>query len=156
MSEKEATAYQVPIDRRKYFVKCTVTKNNYAPPQESEVWLEMQGSHGNLQHRQLFSASQHKSDDIYRKVIKKIEENFNIGIQHSSTGFCNQYGGKDGIFKIGEKGLRGIVNQAIGLGDLVLKPPLKPQKNVTNVLVISEEAFKQGLVGSVLHCDGVM
>lgn len=157
MSEKEAKAYGVPIDRRKYFVKCSITKNNYAPPQENEVWLEMQGSHGNLQHRQLFSASQHKSDGIYNKIIKKIEENFNIGIQHSSTGFCNRYGGKDGIFKIGEKGLRSIVNQAIDLGDLVLKPPLKPQKNVTNVLVISEEAFKQGLAGSVFHhSEGVM
>lgn len=151
MSEKEARSYEVPMDRRKHFVKCTVTKNNYAPPQESEVWLEMQGSHGNLQHRQIFSASQHKIEDIYNKVLKKIKENFNIGIQHSSTGFCKEYGGKDGIFKIGEKGLRSIINEAIDSGNLVLKPPIKPQKNVTNVLAIPE-----GLTGSGLKYEGLM
>lgn len=142
MADKEAKSLNVPDSQRKSFVKVEVTKNNYAPPQSLPVWLELTKPHGILNYVELTHAGENKKIETLSKVIEKIKENASKGIEQSKSAFSKQYAGTDNIFKTGDKSLRGLIEQAIEEGLLVLSPPKFPIKNVSEVLVVAHQEPK--------------
>ena len=149
MSKDEANKFGVPDIDRKRYVNAEVTKNNYAPPQTENVWLELTAPHGILKYVNLTSETECKAQATILKIIKKIEENAAKGIEHSKSKFAKEYSGKDGIFEIGDQGLRGLIEQAIEKGLLTLKPPKEPTKNVTEVLVVADNLKEPEFNGSI-------
>lgn len=139
MSTDEAKKYGVSKDCRKSFVSTEVTKNNYAPPQMTPVWLELTKPHGILNYVELTHTGENKKIETISKVIEKIKENASKGIEQSKSAFCKQYAGTDNIFKTGDKSLRGLIEKAIEDGLLVLSPPKCPIKNVSEVLVVAHQ-----------------
>lgn len=136
MSSAEAKKFGVPDNHRKSYVKAVVTKNNYAPPQSEDVWLELTAPNGILHAAELFTASDCKAEDSISKIIKQIEKDAANGKEFSKSAFAKEYGGSSNIFKIGDKGLRGLIEQAIEKGNLICKSPKTPTKNVTEVLAV--------------------
>lgn len=148
MSTAEAKAFDVQEKHRKTYVKAEVTKNNYAPPQEGAVWLELTFPHGILKRVEMTMAADNKSADKITKIVNKVAEEATKGKEYSKSGFAKEYGGAGGIFEIGDKGLRGLVEQAIEEGLLVLKAPKNQKINVVEVLVVADKIKEPELHGS--------
>ena len=139
MSIDAAKKFGIQEDCRKSYVSAEVTKNNYAPPQQAPVWIELTKPHGILKYVELATTGENKKIEITSKIIEKIKENANKGLEHSKSGFVNAYSGTDNIFKTGDKSLRGLIEQALEDGLLVFSPPKVPIKNVTSVLVVAHQ-----------------
>lgn len=133
MSEAEAKTYDVPKDQRRLNIKALVTKNNYGPPQAEDVWLKLSES-GVLARVEMSTALDTKNEERLAKIVKKVTDDAAIGIEHSKSGFGKEYAGKDGIFEIGDQGLRGLIELAIEKKLLQLVPPSTPKANVSLVL----------------------
>jgi len=111
------------------------------------VWLELTKPHGILNYAELTSSGECKNAEIISKVIEKIKENAAKGIEHSKSAFVKQYSGATNIFKIGDKGLRGLIEQAAEDKLLVFSPPKLPIKNVIEVLVVAHsEPILNGVI----------
>ena len=138
MSIKEAKGFNVTEDRRRYYVKSNVVKNNYAPPQEADVWLEMQGENGVLGKAKLYAVSDNEKEETIHAIVQKVISDAANGKEHSKTAFSKEYAGKDGLFKIGDQGLRGLIEVALEKSLLILVKPKEPIKNVIEVLAVPE------------------
>lgn len=139
MSISSAKKFGIPEDDRKSYISADVTKNNYAPPQKKTVWLELTKPHGVLKYVELTTTGENKKVDTLSKIIEKIKENAAKGVEHSKSAFAKQYSGIDNIFKTGDKSVRGLIEQALEEGLLVLIPPTVPTKNVSEVLALAHQ-----------------
>lgn len=136
MSAKDAVKYGILDTQRKSYVSAEITKNNYAPPQSEVVWLELTAPYGILQLAKLSTSAASKDEDIILKIISQVEKDAAKGNEFSKSGFAKEYGGTSNIFKIGDKGLRGMIERAVENGRLVLIPPKVPTPNVKDVLAV--------------------
>jgi hypothetical protein len=139
MSETEAKKLGVPEDRRRFFVKAMVTKNNYAPPQAEAIWLEL-GIHGNLTRATLDTDGDSVGSKLMELLVATVTADKAKGIERTRTGFANHYAGTNNIFKMGDKSLRTLISDAIKEGCLIEQKPCKSMHNVKFVLAVPDHA----------------
>lgn len=152
MSKDEAKAFGILDKLRRFYVRTTVTKNNYAPPQDGDVWLKLSET-GVLEHVELTTTADTKNEGKIAKIVQKVADNAANGIEHSKSGFAKEYSGAEGIFEIGDQGLRGLIEQAIEKGLLVLKAPKIQKKNVLEVLVVADKIKESEFHGLTVDFD---
>lgn len=118
-----AVNFGIDPDEASRYVRFDIVKNNYAPPWEG-MWLERQRG-GVLAPAELQSVRRrnlHKrGEDRYRETLPKlkglIRQNSEKG-RKSTRRNLRDYAGTDGIFGIGDKSLRAIIERAIAEGEI--------------------------------------
>jgi RecA-family ATPase len=136
MSKKEAEHLGVKPAQKNGYVKVAVTKNNYAPPQAADVWLE-RGDHGILTKASLSAAGRDNGDGQRKDTIVEIvRREAGHGRQYTASSFNSHFGGRKGDIGVGDKRLRALIVELIEDGGLICIEPLNPKKNVTKVLAI--------------------
>ena len=135
MLPDEAERYGIAAEERGYYVKVAVPKNNYAPP-AGEVWLR-RGPGGFLSLTRLTRTQDTEDQVLLERVTALIEEQARRGLEYSKRAFWDTFSGVDGVVRCGEKRLRRVIELGLANGNLVLRPPAKPQRNVHEVLAVT-------------------
>ena len=141
MSEIEAKTFSINEKQRRDYVRFSITKSNYGPPKE-DVWL-VRGEQGVLKSVDLVPAGNKKTENLLDKIIKIIEANAAKGVEETKTSFIVLNSGKDSPLAVGKDTVRAILDKALASGDLILRRPTKPTKNVSSVLGLPGEEGHQ-------------
>lgn len=134
MTPDEAERYGVEVKERGYYVKVAVPKNNYAPP-TGEVWLR-RGPGGFLSVTRLTRMQDTEDQMLLEKVTALIEEHARRGLEYSKRAFRDTFSGVSSELGCGEKRVRQVIERGLASGALLLRPPLRPQRNVDEVLAV--------------------
>ena len=138
MTVKQAKDNNIERDRCGYYLRATITKRNYGPPQNGDVWLKRTGDHGVLMSVDLSDGKKDLEKQHIDKIVSIVKQDAQKGEEHSKTGFAKQYGGVNRKFKIGEKALGEFIGTALRKKLLVMRAPKKEQRNVSSVLAVPD------------------
>lgn len=137
MTAPEAKENAIRKEEQKLYVKAIVTKNNYAPPQTEEIWLQ-RGLNGILSCAKLSNGKM--EDDAFKldKIIDIIKRAAQTDKEYSVRAFCDEFAGLKNVIGVGEKKLRYLINELISDGIIKMVAPKTPRQNVKEVLSLSE------------------
>ena len=135
MSKDEAKFYGVAQNRKGFYIKATVTKNNYAPPQSEEVWLE-RGNNGVLTKALMRGNKDEENEKKKNRIIEIIHREAKAGKEYSKSRFKTQYAGKDNEIGVGEKRLVELLEELVAEDRLILQTPEKTQRNTVFILAV--------------------
>jgi hypothetical protein len=111
MSEKEAKAFCINPDERHYYLTATITKNNYAPPQQGIVLKRGEG--GYLHHIALASQKTQQAQDVKTKIVQLVASEASAGRQYSKTAFAAKFGGAGRPLGIGDNAVRRLLGELL-------------------------------------------
>lgn len=119
MTNSEAKKYGINEDQRLDYVQFVIPKANNVAPQPNQWFIRC--SQGFLQLTTLNCTGRNNKQDEYEKVIKKVINFIKKSPlnKYSTRKLEEEYAGKNGIFEIGQKSLRAIINRAVEEGKLV-------------------------------------
>jgi len=130
MSEKEAKEFGIYPSERHYYLSATITKNNYAPPQQG-IMLK-RGEGGYLHQIALTSQKTQQAQDVKSKIVQLVASEASAGRQHSKSAFTTNFGVASGPLGIGDNAVRKLLNElleakqlSIVAGKLVLPQRVK-------------------------------
>ncbi|MDX1975008.1 MAG: AAA family ATPase [Rickettsiales bacterium] len=135
MTEAEAKIYNIPKDSRGYYVKFTVTKNNYAAPQSGEIWL-FRGENGVLSKAILHGGKEEFQHKLKKKILDAVSLSAAKGEEYTRRAFSKKYAGVRNEFGVGDHKLRDIIEELLEDKKLCLQPPKKLGRNQGNILAL--------------------
>lgn len=118
LTERESKEYGIDSDRRSYYLKASVTKNNYAPPIPDMILQRGEG--GYLEKVSLAPAKLVIEQHLQERIIGLVKAERLHGRSYSKTAFEDKVGGKLGQLKAGKNAVRFALNALLGQGRLVL------------------------------------
>jgi len=137
MSDKEAKAFGINPDERHYYLTATITKNNYAPPQQGLILKRGEG--GYLHQIALTSQKTQQAHDVKAKIVQLVATAASAGQQYSKTAFAARFGGAGGALGIGDNGVRTLLDELLAA---------KALSTVKRKLVVPQRVKRTAVAGS--------
>ena len=103
-SEKEAQKYGIPVEEKGFYLTTAITKNNYSAPQPPVILKRGEG--GYLHRADLVSTKAVQADNLSTRIVALVVSEMKDNRKYSKSAFANQFGGKEGVFKVGNNALR--------------------------------------------------
>ncbi|MBF0400650.1 MAG: AAA family ATPase [Magnetococcales bacterium] len=130
-NDKEARKLPGGEDERRNFIKLSLVKSNYGPPQP-DIWLQ-RGPHGVLFQHVGPSVGRGASLDAESSVVAEIIKIVAANPQLTKTRLIDQFGGANGVLRTGEKALSDILENVVDAGMLTYLPGEIPGRRVLAV-----------------------
>lgn len=119
MTKEESANYAITSDDRHNYLTAAITKNNYAAPQP--VIVLKRGDGGFLQHVELTSKREQKTQDVKSKIVELVAEEAKARRFYSKTSFEAEFGGTEGPLGIGKVAVRNALKELVTANKLTLK-----------------------------------
>lgn len=116
MSEKEAKEFGINPVERHYYLSATITKNNYAPPQQG-IMLK-RGEGGYLHQIAMTLQKTQQAQDVKAKIVQLVASEASAGRQYSKTGFAAKFAGAGGVLGAGDNRVRTLLDELLAAKQL--------------------------------------
>jgi len=110
-SEKEAQKYGIPVEDKGFYLTTVITKNNYSAPQPPIILKRGEG--GYLHRADLVSTKTAQADNLSTRIVAFVASELKDNRKYSKSAFANQFGGKEGVFKVGNNAVRDALDDLI-------------------------------------------
>lgn len=111
LSKDEVKAFGINPDERHYYLTATITKNNYAPPQQGVVLKRGEG--GYLHQIALASQKTQQAQDVQARIVQLVASEATAGQRYSKTAFAAKFCGAGGRLGIGDNAVRKLLDELL-------------------------------------------